>query len=461
MLPDDYVVPVPEGVALLPHQEENVRFGAGRKVTLIADPPGLGKTLSTIALINCFQPKRVLIICPASLKLNWKREWDKFSVHDRMTVQVVDSKTSSIGCDVVIINYDLIPKYHALLTAQAWDFLVLDEAHYVKNPDAARTKLIFGKAAKRKPIAGIPYRRLLLLTGTPMTNRPVDLWKFCEVADPTGLGRDYFGFVKRYCAAWKSPWGLDVSGASNLEELGKKLRSSFMIRHDKGLLNLPPKLHSVIELPTEGLGVDRLLKREAELFAKLSEEGVDLTVEDFEDQVSRLAEERAPDRVQMMTDLAATRQEVALKKLPMVMSFVDNLIEQGEKVVIFTYHKAVAAELIQRYGEAAVAVTGDVPMKTRQDAVDAFQADPSKTVFVGQIRAAGVGLTLTASRAVVFAELDYVPANLEQAEDRVHRISQDRICNIYYLVLAESLDATIAKKVVEKRENIARVMEAA
>ena len=454
-------IPVPEGVKLFPHQIENVEFAFTRRATMIADMPGCGKTLSTVATINCFQPKRVLIICPASLKLNWKREWDKFSIHDRMAVQVADSKTAALTGDVVIINYDIIPKLHALLVAQPWDFLVLDEAHYVKNPDAARTKLIFGKAAERKPIAGIPYRRLLLLTGTPMTNRPVDLWKFCEVADPAGLGKDYFWFVKRYCAAWKSPWGLDVSGASNLEELGRKLRDSFMIRHDKGLLNLPPKLHSVIELPTEGLGVERLLKREAELFAKLSEDGVDLAAEDFETQVERLAEESSSDRVQMMTDLAATRQEVALKKLPMVMSFVDNLIEQGEKVVVFTYHKAVAAELIQRYGEAAVAVTGDVPMKARQDAVDAFQGDPKKTVFIGQIRAAGVGLTLTASRAVVFAELDYVPANLEQAEDRVHRISQDRICNIYYLVLAESLDATIAKKVVEKRENIARVMDAA
>jgi SNF2 family DNA or RNA helicase len=458
MLPDDYVVPLPDGVALMKHQDENVRFAAGRKVTLIADAPGLGKTFSTIALMNCFQPKRVLIVCPASLKLNWQREWNKYTVHDHIVVQIVNSKTVALDGDVVVINYDLIDKHHALLIAKTWDFVVLDEAHYAKNPDAKRTKLIFGKKAKRKPIIGIPYKRLVLLTGTPMTNRPIDLWNFCQVADPKGLGKDYFSFVKRYCKAWRSPWGLDVSGASNLEELGDKLRASFMIRHDKDLLNLPPKLHSVIELPTDGLGVDKLLKREAELFAKLAQSGVDLEAEDFDEQVERLAKEKAPDRVQIMTDLAATRQEVALKKLPMVVSFVENLVEQGEKVVVFTYHKAISLALTDHFGDDAVTITGDTPEKLRQPAVDAFQADGQPMVFIGQIRAAGVGLTLTKSRTVVFAELDYVPASMLQCADRVHRISQTLPCNISYLVLGGSLDATIANKLVEKQANIDAVM---
>jgi SNF2 family DNA or RNA helicase len=459
LLPDDYEVPVPDGVKLLPHQIENVHFAAERKVTLIADPPGLGKTLSAIALINCFVPKRVLIICPASLKLNWAREWNKFTVHDQMSVGIVSSK-AWVQADVTIINYDLIQRYHAELVAVTWDYVVIDEAHYLKNPDAKRTKLVFGKAAKRRPLKGIPRKRLLLLTGTPMTNRPIDLWQICQVADPQGLGKDYFWFVKRYCAAWKSPWGLDVSGASNLEELGRKLRS-FMIRHEKDILGLPPKIRSVIELPTDGLGVAALLKREAELYERLkAQPDIDLEAEDFEDQVARLAAQAKPSQVQMMTDLAATRQEVALKKLPMVIQFVDNLIEQGEKVVVFVYHRAVAKALQDRYSNSAVLITGDTPEKRRQEAVDAFQTDPGVSLLIGQIRAAGVGLTLTASRTEVFAELDYVPANLEQAEDRVHRISQDRIVNIYYLVLQASLDATIAEKVVEKRKNIDTVMAA-
>lgn len=457
-LPDDFVVPVPDDVTLLAHQEENVRFAADRRVTLIADPPGLGKTLSAIALMNCFLPKRVLVICPSSLKINWRREFEKFSIHSHMSVGVATPK-SFPDTAVVVVNYDLIVKYHADLISIAWDFVILDEAHFAKNPDAARTKHIFGKKAKRKPIKAIPYKRLILLTGTPMTNRPVDLWQFCQVADPTGLGRDYFAFVKRYCAAWNSPWGLDVSGASNLEELGRKLRASFMIRHDKDILGLPAKLRTVIELPTDGLGVANLLKREAELYDKLkADPDIDLESEDFEEQVERLSKQKGPDKVQIMTDLAATRQEVALKKLPLVLSFIDNLIAQDEKVVVFVYHRAVAAAIEAHYGSACVVVTGGTPMQRRQEAVDAFQGDPAKTVFIGQIKAAGTGLTLTASRTVVFAELDYVPGNLEQAEDRVHRISQDRICNAYYLVLMASLDSSIANNVVEKQKNIRTVM---
>lgn len=458
-LPDDFVVPVPEGVTLLPHQIENVRFAAERRVSLIADPPGLGKTLSAIALTNCFLPRRILIVCPATLKINWAREIAKYGVHENLSVGISTSKALPTT-DIVIINYDIVERYHAALLTVEWDFLILDEAHYVKNPEAKRTRLIFGKASKRKPIKGLRYRRLIMLTGTPMTSRPVDLWNFCLVADPQGLGRDYYAFVKRYCAAWASPWGLDVSGASNLEELGRKLRAAFLIRHEKDLLDLPPKIRSVLELPTDGIGVQALLRKEADLYRRLEAAGADLEGEDFEDQVARLDKAAAPDRVQMMTDLAATRQEVALKKLPMVIQFADNLVEQGEKVIIFTYHKAVAEALRQHYGDSAVVVTGDVPEKTRQKAVDAFQTDAAKTIFIGQIRAAGVGLTLTAARTVIFAEIDYVPANLEQAEDRVHRISQDRVCNIIYLVLAGSLDATIATKVVEKMQNIRQVMAA-
>lgn len=375
-----------------------------------------------------------------------------------MVVSVITSKSFELG-DVTIINYDLLVKYHKELVSASWDFMVLDEAHYVKNPAANRTKVIFGTKAKRKPIKGIPYKRLIFLTGTPMTSRPVDLWNFCQVADPQGLGKDYYGFVKRYCAAWSSPWGLDVSGASNLEELGDKLRASFMIRHDKGILNLPPKFRQVIELPTDGLGVQALLKKEAELYASLAKSGVDFENEDFEEQVERLAKEKGPDRVEQMTDLAATRQIIALKKLPMALSFVDNLIEQGEKVVVFSYHRAVAQAIKDHYGAKAVTITGGVTEKARQEAVEAFQGDASVVVMNGQLKAAGVGLTLTASCITVFVEIDYVPANLEQAEDRVHRISQDRTVNAYYLVLEGSLDATIARKVVEKQANIDTVMK--
>lgn len=457
MLPKNFEIPVREGVTLLDHQKENVFFAASKKVSLIADPPGLGKTLSAIALLNCYKVQRVLIICPASLKLNWKRELEKYGTHGHLEIGVSNSRASNIK-PITIINYDLIQKYHAALVDEPWDYVILDEAHYIKNPQAKRTMLILGKKAKRKPIQAIPFKRMILLTGTPMTNRPVDLWNFCQIADPDGLGKDYFSFVKRYCAAFSGPWGLDVSGASNLEELGNKMRAAFMIRHDKGLLNLPPKFRTVIELPTDGLGVQELLKKEITLYEEIKNEAVVQVPDNFAEQVAGLKKVMRPAKIQSLADLTATRQEIAMKKLPMALSFVDSLVEQGEKVVLFSFHTQLVEAIADHYGDRAVTVSGRVSQKQRQANVDAFQADPSVKIFNGQIMAAGVGITLTASCTTVFVELDYVPANLEQAEDRVHRISQDRIVNAYYMVLEGSNDARISHALVKKKADIAKVM---
>ena len=249
--------------------------------------------------------------------------------------------------------------------------VLVHNCHLLKNADAKRTKMVFGDKSKKKPIKAIPHRKMLLLTGTPMLNRPVDLWTLCKAADPNGLGRDYFSFVKRYCAAWNSPWGLDVSGASNLDELRTKLYSAFLIRHDKGILNLPPKIRSIIEFPTDGLGVEKLIAKEMRLYQQAAK-SIDIEGEDFEDQVDRLTEEQASEKVEVLTDLAATRQEIALKKMPMAVEFIRNIVDQGEKVIIFCYHKVVAKALQEKFPNAAV-MTGETPQNKRQEQVDRFQ----------------------------------------------------------------------------------------
>lgn len=467
MIPTDFQIPTPEGVELAPYQDEGVRYALQRKVTLIADEPGVGKTAQAVAFVNCFLPKRVLIICPASLKVNWSREWAKFTVHDEMSVGIAFSKKGWPDADVVIVNFERLKKYDSEIKAHTWDVVIIDEAHYIKNPDAERTQCILGRRAKRKhkkrpaqeAIAPLRFKKLLMLTGTPLLNQPVDLWVLCQLADPTGLGADYMKFTKRYCAGWNAPWGYDTTGASNLDELKRLLKERFMIRRHKAdvLKSLPAKRRVVLELPTDGLNVSTLLKREIALYDRASQV-TDVTA-DFEEQVAKLKDQQVSEVVEVVEDLAATRQEVALKKLPMVFEFVDNLLDQGEKVIVFAHHHAVADALWGRYGETAAIITGKVTGDTKRQAqVDKFQNDPNCRVFIGQIKAAGVGHTLTAAYSVVFAEIDYTPANLEQAEDRAHRRGQLNAVTAYYLVLEGSLDAGIIQKVVEKQSVISQAI---
>lgn len=462
-LPDDFEIPMPEGRDLLPYQVEGVKYAIPRRVTLIADEPGLGKTAQAIAFCNSFQISRVLIVCPSSLKTNWLREWSKFTVHDDLTTRSAAAHRVFPKTDVVIINYELMWKFRTKLRQVVWDVVILDEAHLIKNERTRWSKIILGwlECAKKNQVQPLRFRKMVMLSGTPILNRPVDLWNLCRLGDPKGLGRDYREFTKRYCKGWKAPWGWDATGADNLDELNELLHQRFMIRRLKAdvLTQLPPKRRSVIELPTDGMGLDELLQREIALYEMAKSQQIELANEDFEDQVARLKEESAADKVETLNDLAATRQEVALQKLPMAFEFIDGLVQAGQKVIVFCYHLAVADALWERYGAQAAMITGKVPEKERQAQVDRFQTDPGCTVFIGQIKAAGVGHTLTASSTVVFLELDYVPANLIQAEDRAHRISQVNAVMAYYLVLEGSLDASIIRKVIEKQEIAALALD--
>lgn len=437
----------------LPHQLQNVQYALKRRVTLIADPPGLGKTFSAILVCNEYEISRVLIVCPASLKLNWKREWQDATEHKNLSVGVVMKQL--VHTDVIIINYEQLKKYNEELSSIVWDVLILDEAHYCKNPDAVRSKCILGHRGRKKTdrFNATQFRTALLLTGTPVLNRPVDLWNLCRIADPSGLGKDYMTFTKRYCGGFNAPWGYDVNGQSNIEELSRLLRQRFMIVHDKGILNLPAKLRSIIQVQADK-EAEKLLELERKLYDKLN-----LKEEHFFEKIQDLQGEVPSQFIEQVEHLSKTRQQVALKKLPQAISFIEDFLVQGQKVVVFCYHKVVAQELEQKFKGKSVSITGATPQSQRQSNVDKFQTDDACKVFIGQIKAAGVGHTLTKARIVVFVQVDYVPANMLQAQDRVYRISQDRPVNIYYIVLQKSVDADICMSLRQKQAVIDKIMK--
>jgi len=449
-------VPVPDGLEYMPFQKAGIAFATARANTLIADEMGLGKTIQVVGLINKDMTlNSILVVCPASLKLNWKRELEKWLTR-KLTVHVADSQDfNSFDADIVIINYDILRKHEAAIGATKWDALVVDECHYLKNPKTIRSKQVTAISAGRR----------IYLTGTPIVNRPVELWPIISALDPKTWTK-FWPFAMRYCNGKHTGWGWDFSGAAHLDELQKKLRSTIMVRRLKSevLKELPAKVRQVIELPANGCADS--IKAEQDALAGNSEtiEALKVAVElakasdnpdDYKEAVATLRK----GIMVAFDEMARLRHDTAVAKLPYVIEHVHAALETGSKVVVSAHHHDVVNALAAEFGKQAVVLTGETLLVKRQEAVDAFQTNENVKVFIGSIQAAGVGITLTAASHAIFAELDWVPGNVTQSEDRLHRIGQRDSVLVQHLVLEGSLDATIAKTLVRKQTVIDRALD--
>lgn len=470
----DIDVPCPEGLAYYPFQKAGIAYASQRSSTLLADEMGLGKSVEAIGLINADPTiQTVLCVVPATLRINWKREAEKWLVRP-LRVQVIEKREPiEEGAQFVIVNYDKVigkagAAFREQVFARTWDLLIVDEAHRVKNPQAQRTKIILGKrerdGKKNRGLLEVCKRRLFL-TGTPILNRPIEIHPILSAIAPTEFG-NFMGFAKRYCGAHKAEYGWDFSGATNLEELQQRLRATCMVRRLKRdvLTELPPKTRQVVPVAVNGSAglveeentlfrahVEQLrqLRAEVELaHAKGGEEAYLQAVANLRDAAKVAFEE-----------ISRARHDLAVAKVPAVIEHVQDILEQGQKVIVFAHHHDVVDALTAAWGSLAVEITGRTPQGTRQEIVDRFQNDDGVRVFVGSITAAGVGITLTASSIVVFAELDWVPANITQAEDRAHRIGQSGNVLVQHLVLDGSLDARMAKTIVAKQTIADRALD--
>jgi SWI/SNF-related matrix-associated actin-dependent regulator 1 of chromatin subfamily A len=471
----DFAVPVPEGnhpltgqpFALMPFQRAGVEFAHRRDNALIADEMGLGKSVQAIGIINSTpESKKVLIVCPASLKVNWYRELRTWLVNKSLTVGIAQGGYWP-DTDVVIINYDIISRHRETLDSFDWDLVVLDEAHYIKSPEAIRTKAIIGgkvgRGQKAQSFSPLKAKRRIALTGTPILNRPGELYSMLNWLDPREWASRFY-FARRYCAGG---WGM-FDGASNLEELQLRLRQSLMIRRLKKdvLTELPPKMRSVIEYDVPELRIE--LEQEIQ-DAKAREQAlaalraaVEIAKASEDPKEYRQAIEALRHGLTVaFNEMAALRKRTAVAKIPHVIAHVKDILESSpdDKVIIFAHHRDVVDALHAAFVGKAVKLYGGLTSEEKDAAVQAFQTDDKCRVFVGSITAAGVGLTLTASSRVVFAELDWTPSNVTQCEDRAHRIGQKDTVLVQHIVLAGSLDATIARKLVAKQAVIDRALD--
>lgn len=446
----DIGVPVPAGLAYLPYQRAGIAYLLDHPQTLLADEMGLGKTIQALGLINADPSlRRILVVCPASLKLNWLRECERWLVGD--LVCGITTKRWPKDAHVVITNYEVLGKWSKQLKGN-WDLLVADECHYVKNRHAKRSKRLFALKARRR----------LMLTGTPILNRPMEIQTVAACLAPEEFGH-FWDFAKRYCKPQKGPYGWDFTGATNLDELHTRLRSTIMVRRTKAdvLTELPPKRRQVIELSAENLGA--LVKREAGAWQEHERRLKELRRKTRTEGGDHLSPEELSALRQGVNaafgEMAKLRQETALAKVPLVVAHVREVLEATTKVVLFAHHRAVVGELAEAFGDDCVTLMGGQSLSSRQASVDRFQEDPDCRVFIGSIMAAGFGLTLTASSHVVFAELDWVPAYLTQAEDRTHRLGQKDSVLIQHLVLEDSLDARMVRTLIQKQRVIDGVVD--
>jgi len=451
----DVEIPHPVGYDYMPFQKAGIIYALAHPGCLIADQMGLGKTIQAIGVINADPTiKTAVIVCPKSLKLNWKRELERWLIKP-MTVGVVNG--SWIGTDIAIINYDILGKYEKELAAKKWDVCIADECHLLKN----------SKTLRSKNFKAIKATRNLRLTGTPICNRPVELYNI--ISDLADFGT-FFSFAKRYAAASNTGYGWDFKGASHLDELQVKLREKVMVRRLKAevLTELPAKIRQIIELeadtPEQRAAINRESSHESDTESQLAKlrANVELAKAEseqaYQDAVSNLRDATQVD----FTEMARLRHDTAVSKIPAIITHIQNMLEDNdEKVIIAVHHHDVMNGLMIGLKEFnPVLLSGENKEADRQAAVDKFQNEPRCRVFVGSIMAAGVGITLTASSTVVFGELDWVPGSITQMEDRAHRIGQKNTVLVQHIVLQDSIDARMAKMLVEKQAIIDKALDA-
>lgn len=410
------------------HQVEAAKFLLEKKKCVIAHEMGSGKSLTGILAAFTLNPKR-LVICPASLKYNWEKE-----------IKMVDynGSTSVIGdkadysSDWIIINYDILEREYRNLMKINFTSVILDEAHYIKSvsnngePMSKRAKYTIKLTNK------IEY--IFSLTGTPITNKPKDIFNILKVCNHI-LSRNFFSFAKKYCGARHNGFGWEFNSSSNEEELHKYLKSVMDRKRKEEMLDLPDKIRRFI--PVE-----------------INFQSYNKAVEEYKREKSGIKT-----KGEHLAYLTTIKHILAKEKVQNTIELAENILSTGESVVIFTNYNEVIDRLMVKFKNKATKITGACNAKDRQKAVDDFQSG-KKTVMVANIIAAGVGITLVKANNLIFNDFDWVPSNHFQAEDRIHRIGQSKKCVINYVYAnGAKIDEYIANMLETKSSCINEIID--
>ncbi|EFS33881.1 DEAD/DEAH box helicase [Bacteroides sp. D2] len=446
----ELVIPHNLKIQPYPYQLKGIARGLELKRFMNCDEPGLGKTLQSIATINIAGAFPCLVICPSSLKINWMREWEKFTDKKAMilTDKVRDTWTFFFQTgmhQVFIVNYESLKKYFVqrIKKSEGWTLrdvefrnsinlfksVIIDESHRCKSASTQQAKFCKGICTGKEWI--------IELTGTPVVNRPKDLIPQLAILNRMEDFGGYKPFVNRYCSGQRE--------ASNLKELNFNLWKYCVFRREKSLVltDLPDKIRQVntCEITNRKEYVD-------------AERDLIMYLQKYKDADDEKIEKAL--RGEVMVRINILRQISARGKVRDVIEFVKDFRENGKKIILFcSLHEVV--DQLKRYFPTAVSVTGRDSQDVKQRAVDAFQNNPKTDIIICSIKAAGVGLTLTASSNVAFVEFPWTYADCCQCEDRAHRIGQKDSVTCYYFLGRRTIDEKVYR-IIQEKKNIANAV---
>jgi SWI/SNF-related matrix-associated actin-dependent regulator 1 of chromatin subfamily A len=424
---------VKEQLKLMPFQKVGLRWikengGSG----LLADEMGLGKTIQAIAYLrSSASTKPALIICPAVVKENWRREIKRFTKLRIKTLRGRKPRRLNLSArDIFLINYEIVDAWKEELSRI--QYVILDESHYIKNKSAIRTKAIMGLCKGKKT---------LCLTGTPIANGPVDLYTSIRLANPK-LFSSFWKFAIKYCDAQLVNQRWVLTGASNTKELHHILTNTKTMlrrRKVKVLKQLPKKTRSVVVLPLSNpKAYETSLHLVHNWLQTVSANKFDITA-----GLNRLEE---------------LAQSAVAQKMKAMVEWISNAKEESEKMIIFARHLYALDMLEEAFKDSCLRIDGST--KDKQSVVDKFTNDKTKKILLGQIRAAGTGVNIQVASVVVFAEIGATSIEHDQAESRAHRHGQQKPVICYYLVGKGTVEELMVKKLIDdKRSKIDAVID--
>jgi SWI/SNF-related matrix-associated actin-dependent regulator 1 of chromatin subfamily A len=425
----------------LSHQKVAIEKLLANDRYILADDMGLGKTTSAIIASLESGAKKILIICPATLKINWQREIENYS--NRKTL-IVEGRKWGSTFDYYIINYDIVKNYHTIgepeigeernsqIINEKFDLAIVDEAHYISNTTAQRTKLI------NDILKNIP--KVWLLTGTPMTSRPINFYNLLRIVN-SNVTLNWQSYVKRYCGGYqftvnkKKIW--NTNGATNLDELRMRTKNLVLRRMKTDILDLPDKIITPVFLDLKSTFYDEEL-----------EEFMRITSENKHNESLSVTINR----------LMKVRQIIAQEKVNYTCELIDKCLEQDKKVIVFTNFTSTLDMLHEKYKKNSVVLDGRMSKDKRQQSVDRFQNESKVKLFISNIVAGGVGITLTEAEVVIMNDLSFVPAHHSQAEDRAFRYGQKKNVLVYYPIFENTIERIVYNMLQKKKNIIDQVM---
>ena len=432
--------PIPETAAVLggeptPFQWAAVRYALDARGTFLADEQGLGKTVEALAALEADGAYPAVVVCPASMKLGWERETQRWLPH--RSVSVVHGRgTVPAAAEITIVNYEVVAAHYGTLTRERPRGLVVDESHYCKNPQAKRTQ-----AVRRLAAAVTPDGLRLALSGTPVLNHAEEL-----IAQLRIIGRmDEFGSGASFARQFR--------GMVSEERLHWHMRRACFVRRLKAevLPQLPAKRQVVIPVALNNEAEYRLAERD--VIAWLRSQPLDLS-----ELNAKIA---ATLRAQRLAQLGTLQRLAARGKLAAALAWIDDFLASEEPLVVFARHVEVQRAVLDRFPDA-LHLFGEDSLERREAAIRAFQEPDGPAghrLIVCATRVAAQGITLTRASNVAFLELEWTPAMHDQAEDRCHRIGQRDAVTAWYLLAANTIDETMARLIQRKRAIVAAVTD--